>query len=339
MMQNRLIQQKLFYNDDAPFKAAVTQSPVASSFHSCDIAQENYPGRYLSKVNWEKSDLDRLLHAPDHAALGESWSAPLPEQYEFHVHDHCQIVQNVSGRIAYIINGKAVVLSEKDILLINSNIPHTWMAEDKTVCTSIAYYPHMLLLNNYCTQFLPYLKVLYSHSFPSLYIPASDYYWQSMQSVLKDILDIYEKQDKGYDAFIHNRAVDLSLLFVQKLFREGRMEIFSNSGTTLLHAVDYIREHFTEDIGVHDVAVHIGLNSNYFSHYFKCRLGMSCKRYINIQRIEKSAALLVNSDQSILQIVYDCGFNSVSAFYNAFVSYYAMSPAKYRRLFINPKRL
>ena len=77
-------------------------------------------------------------------------------------------------------------------------------------------------------------------------------------------------RDKGYDAFIHNRAVDLSLLFVQKLFREGRMEIFSNSGTTLLHAVDYIREHFTEDIGVHDVAVHIGLNSNYFSHYFKC---------------------------------------------------------------------
>ena len=78
MMQNRLIQQKLFYNDDAPFKAAVTQSPVASTFHSCDIAQENYPGRYLSKVNWEKSDLDRLLHAPDHAALGESWSIPCP---------------------------------------------------------------------------------------------------------------------------------------------------------------------------------------------------------------------------------------------------------------------
>ena len=50
-------------------------------------------------------------------------------------------MQNVSGRIAYIINGKAVVLSEKDILLIISNIPHTWMAEDKTVCTSIAYYP------------------------------------------------------------------------------------------------------------------------------------------------------------------------------------------------------
>lgn len=62
--------------------------------------------------------------------------------------------------------------------------------------------------------------------------------------------------------------------------------------------------------------------------------GMSFNEYMNTFRIEEAARRLSSSkyeNLSIEGIAYDCGFNSLSAFYNAFKKINKLTPAKFRQ--------
>ncbi|HVE61788.1 MAG TPA: AraC family transcriptional regulator [Chitinophagaceae bacterium] len=62
--------------------------------------------------------------------------------------------------------------------------------------------------------------------------------------------------------------------------------------------------------------------------------GMSFNEYLNNYRIQEAAMRLSTNDYahfSIEGIAYDCGFNSLSAFYNAFKKVYKTTPAKFRQ--------
>ena len=55
--------------------------------------------------------------------------------------------------------------------------------------------------------------------------------------------------------------------------------------------------------------------------------------FVNRYRIEEACKMLLDEpDRSILSITYACGFNSRSAFYQAFQKFHEMSPGDYRRL-------
>jgi len=331
-MQGQLTKQGLFGNE-APFKTAISKSIVPSMFFR-PVIQENNDKYYSPSGYNSQEDLMQWLRIPDLSIIERKWGIQLPSQFEFHVHDHCQISQNIFGEILYIVNGTTITLTRNDILFINPNTPHTWIAQHGTECSSAAYYPHMLNLNNYSLRFLPYIQILYSQRFPFIYLRENDPYFNRICSILQDIHEINDRREMGFDAILHNRVVDLSIVLTLMLINKGELDVSEDRDTTLQRAIEYINENFKNNISVKTVADIIGLNPAYFSHFFKNKLGISCKKFINIKRIENAATMLINSNLSILEIMYDSGFSSTSAFYNSFLEHYKISPAKYRRFFV-----
>lgn len=65
-----------------------------------------------------------------------------------------------------------------------------------------------------------------------------------------------------------------------------------------------------------------------------CRkhLGMSPTQIINDMRLRQAARMLVETDDSIIDISIEAGFNNLSHFYHVFQSTYQMSPKHFRRL-------
>ena len=63
----------------------------------------------------------------------------------------------------------------------------------------------------------------------------------------------------------------------------------------------------------------------------KEKTGKTPVEYLNGYRIEKASQLLLNSDQSVTEIAFSCGFNDLSYFIKTFKSQKGISPAKFRK--------
>lgn len=84
------------------------------------------------------------------------------------------------------------------------------------------------------------------------------------------------------------------------------------------------------NLSLWDLAKHIGVTSNYVSQTLNETLGDSFFDYVNRRRIKDALQQMQTTDQTILVIAYDVGFNSRSAFYRAFKRETGQTPSQWR---------
>jgi AraC family transcriptional regulator len=98
----------------------------------------------------------------------------------------------------------------------------------------------------------------------------------------------------------------------------------------LVQVLEYINEYLEQDIKLADLAQLLGISQFHFSYLFKRSLGMPPYQYLLQQRIERSKQLLKQTDKSIIDIAFLCGFNSHSHLSKQFRQLTGMTPKAYR---------
>jgi AraC family transcriptional regulator len=93
---------------------------------------------------------------------------------------------------------------------------------------------------------------------------------------------------------------------------------------------EYIHAHLERDIKLADLAGSIGMSQFHFSHLFKQSIGTSPYQYLLQQRIERAKQLLKQTNRSIVDIAFGCGFNSHSHLSKQFRQLTGMTPKSYR---------
>ena len=91
-------------------------------------------------------------------------------------------------------------------------------------------------------------------------------------------------------------------------------------------------ENLGEELTVDDIARKIGISKYYMLHLFKKMTGITVTDYKNELKITKAKEMLINSDDTITDISYACGFASASYFSKLFMRYESVSPSQYREL-------
>jgi AraC family transcriptional regulator len=98
----------------------------------------------------------------------------------------------------------------------------------------------------------------------------------------------------------------------------------------LLQVLEYINSHLDQDIKLADLAALLGMSQFHFSHLFKQSIGTAPYQYLLQQRVERAKQLLQQTDQSIMEIAFLCGFNSHSHLSKQFRQLTGMTPTAYR---------
>lgn len=98
----------------------------------------------------------------------------------------------------------------------------------------------------------------------------------------------------------------------------------------LLQVLAYIHDHLDQDIKLADLAALLNMSQFHFSHLFKQAIGTSPDQYLLQQRVERAKQLLKDSDRSIMDIAFLCGFSSYSHLSKQFRQLTGLTPKAYR---------
>ena len=102
-------------------------------------------------------------------------------------------------------------------------------------------------------------------------------------------------------------------------------------GFYIREAVDFIKEHYQDDITVEDIARRTGLNRSYFGKVFKAATGKSPQQYLIGYRMAKAAELLKLTSLPVAEVGRAVGYPNQLHFSRAFKGAYEVSPREWRR--------
>ncbi|GEO02932.1 AraC family transcriptional regulator [Adhaeribacter aerolatus] len=94
---------------------------------------------------------------------------------------------------------------------------------------------------------------------------------------------------------------------------------------------NYILQNFKRNIMLEEVAALANMSPTTFSRYFKARTNKPFSVFISELRIGLACKLLMEEEESISQICYKCGFNTLSNFNKQFRNLMHKTPFEYRK--------
>lgn len=149
----------------------------------------------------------------------------------------------------------------------------------------------------------------------------------NLLSILQKLRRLSLEQKQHNDKLIEVYLAEAIITAAQK--QNNTYEI--NRSTNWDKILNYIDININEPI---DFAL-LAKNNNYsydrFRHLFAERFGQSPYAYLTGRRIEHAKRLLKNSNSSITDIAFDCGFNSSSQFTNIFKKHVRVTPKEYKK--------
>lgn len=95
----------------------------------------------------------------------------------------------------------------------------------------------------------------------------------------------------------------------------------------------YLQKNFARDITLREVAELANMSEVAFSRFFSQHTGKSFTEYLIDIRIGKVARLLVDTNKTIAEICYECGYNNMSNFNRIFRRKKGCTPREFREMY------
>ncbi|MCB7069252.1 helix-turn-helix transcriptional regulator [Caldibacillus sp. 210928-DFI.2.22] len=102
------------------------------------------------------------------------------------------------------------------------------------------------------------------------------------------------------------------------------------NNASLIAFLQYIEENY-KDCTLTSMAEQFNFHPNYLSNLLKKGTGKSFKDLLQLQKINKAAMILMNSDLPIPEVVEEVGYSSVTFFYKKFKEIFHMTPYEFRK--------
>jgi len=98
----------------------------------------------------------------------------------------------------------------------------------------------------------------------------------------------------------------------------------------LVRAKDLVDARYAEPLAVAELAHAAGLSPAHFSRAFRRAFGESPHAYLLTRRLERAAALLRTTDNSVADICVAVGLTSIGSFTTSFKRMFGTTPTSYR---------
>lgn len=252
-----------------------------------------------------------------------------------HTHDFVELVYIMEGSSVQKIDGMEFKASKGDMLFINYNQVHYYIAE-----TDLAYVD-ILLTPSFMSEELLNVENIFEIFSISLFKEFVNPTEENIQlvhfegadaievdTIIKDMVNEFNGKKTGYISILSGY---MRVLFSKLLRRlKGNDEESRYMTNITPDIMEYIDKHCYEKISLSQIAQKCFYTPSYFSHAFKKYCGQSLSEYVKKKRVKYAIELLDNTDLTVTQISEMVGYNDKTFFYKVFKEAIGKSPAEYR---------
>ncbi|NRA38070.1 MAG: helix-turn-helix transcriptional regulator [Planctomycetes bacterium] len=157
-----------------------------------------------------------------------------------------------------------------------------------------------------------------------------DAVWYFPQSMGKSIQRIYNYFD--FDALYHFLNEQCQVLCdVWRKYNHDRQLLHKSQHPLVVSLQQYAQIHFKEAISLQNCAVAIHVSAAHLARVYRKECGITVVQHLQALRVQYAQQLLQQTDEGILKISLDCGFQSLKHFHRVFLKHCQYTPAQYRK--------
>ena len=113
----------------------------------------------------------------------------------------------------------------------------------------------------------------------------------------------------------------------------------SSESRRIQKAMSYLQRNYKDEVHLQEVADFVGMSSASFSRFMKKRTGKNFVEYLNDLRLGFASQFLVNTNKTVSEICYECGYNNLSNFNRVFKQRKGVTPKVFRENYTKMRKL
>ena len=266
--------------------------------------------------------------------LGERWVLNYGTGVDdLHFHNFMELGFCYYGEGILTLNEEKRSFSGREFSVIPEKFPHTTNSRENTVCKwEYLFIDVEGFLRKNCETPMLAEKMIRRINSRALFMKEEEQPF--MAESIRKIMDIMRNEEEFY---LQEAAGLLMSLLVQIARLNGTPEqemIYeeqSRSMRIISDTLDYISDHYRENIKIARLSENCHLSESHFRRLFSKYVHMSPAEYVNLVRIRTACEYLKKTDKSVADIAAECGFAADSTFNRNFRKMVGMSPAEWRK--------
>lgn len=254
----------------------------------------------------------------------------------WHWHSSLELDYVVEGEIQFRTSDSVTTLKKGDAIFINTEVIHTLHAkspDSKAFAhifdpTFLSGLPGNLLEQKYL------LSITRNDRLKSYAILPDSYRKIRMLEKIIEIIKLNEEEPFGYELQIRAQLSLFWCMFLEETKHLQTAPVKLKESTDIDRMklmIQYIQTHYMEKITLEDIAASANIGSRECTRCFQRNLETSPMKFLTEYRISIATQKLLQSNDSILFISEDCGFNSGSYFGKVFYDIMGCTPTEYRK--------
>lgn len=243
-----------------------------------------------------------------------------------HWHERAELLKVISGRLQVFLDKEAITATAGQTVLIMPDMIHCGFAGDEGVEYNMIAFDGNRFFNGTDASD-KYLVPFFRHELS--FCPIIDH------PEVVPTLEALEQMLTGLTDAHPLTAVGKLYELIGLLCRYCTMDAcpIHRPDERFGCVLEYMNNHYTEDISARDISHRFGYEETYFCRRFKEATGITAMKYIRVLRLELAQKLLRTSSDDIRSIAWQCGFSDICYFSNCFKQHFGQTPTEYRRSF------
>lgn len=297
----------------------------------------------LNKIKVDSNLLETVSHGTIEFPMDvyrDDFSKYYMNVISWHWHPEIEFVVVLKGRVEYHIGEDMIILDEGDGVFVNSNQLHMSKSlnENKdSLMFSVVASPSLLYFDDNSLIYKKYIKPIVECCKLSYLKLSRNESWQSsIISHLRIINELKYDNNYGYEFMIQNNLQNiwqLIMLNTSNIYLNEHESINDNSLSQLRlkQMLEFIHENYFKNITIDDISRAANISRSECFRCFNKMINTKPFSYLTNFRLERALKLLIETDISISDICYSCGFNHSSYFGKLFKDKFKVSPSAYRK--------
>lgn len=258
-------------------------------------------------------------------------------QSPFHSHPELELVYVKESFGKRIIGNSVMPFEPGDMVFLGSDLPHVWLNDEM-------YYQGISTLK--ANAIVVYFsKDIFGPAFYELKETQkiNELFFQAGKGI--SIIGKTNKQiAKKLEKLILKKdfEVIIGLFEILSMLSESQDRVYINNEAystahkdskkdRLSEVFQYVNENYKKDIVLIEIAAIANMTPTSFCRMFKLKTKKSFVEYLNEIRVSKACKFLLETDLSMSEIAYECGYKTASNFNKLFKKFIGMTPSEFKK--------